>query len=177
MRIPIRIFGESNSGQLKNSKEIWSDPDIYNSGPIPPDASRSSSDSRPRRWLVCQTGVVAVRLVNQVKHICECWFLTSLADAILAPIVRTILYIHKLVDSICFGLAPIGLFQTSHSQAGQPGCLFLMGRFRFHFSWLLTSFLLISLSLVTWNPQYGLRVPNLVEGLLTKLYIERKIFG
>lgn len=33
--------------------------------PIPPDASRSNSDPRPRRWLVCQTGVVAVRLVNQ----------------------------------------------------------------------------------------------------------------
>ena len=146
MRIPIRIFGESNSGQLKNSKEIWSDPDIYNSGPIPPDPSRSSSDSRPRRWLVCQTGVVAVRLVNQVKHICECWFLTSLADTIVAPIGRTILYIHKLVDSICFGLALIGLFQTGHSQAGQPGCLFLMGRFRFHFSWLLTSILVTFLS-------------------------------
>jgi hypothetical protein len=43
---------------------------LYNlcSGPVPPEqmAKESRTDRREKRWLVCQTGIVAVRVIPQV---------------------------------------------------------------------------------------------------------------
>ncbi len=38
------------------------------SGPVPPEqmAKENRTDRREKRWLVCQTGIVAVRVIPQV---------------------------------------------------------------------------------------------------------------